>query len=343
MRGLAVLLVLMVHSTELSDISKFAAPIKNFVSSGIYGVQLFFIISGVTLLYTMHARQTSTITFYLRRFFRIAPAYYVAIVFYSYYSQTWGLGTLLNFTFLHGFSPKFINSIVPGGWSIGVEMIFYLLMPILFIYITDLNRAVLFLVLSMVIKTFSFYIMHVPYFSELQKDGSFIYFWLPNQLPTFAIGFVLYFCLFDENKLQKNNSAIFLVLISLFVFSIMSRMPIFNEHITIAGAFAFLIFFMAKSKLRIYVENRVFLFLGKISYSAYLVQYASIFLIKKWNIYNLINISFSRSVYTNFAVNFIILTVFTIGLAYIMFHLIEKPFQQIGRMIIQKAGKPSTG
>jgi len=31
--------------------------------------------------------------------------------------------------FVHGFHPQTINSVVPGGWSIAVEMTFYAVFP----------------------------------------------------------------------------------------------------------------------------------------------------------------------------------------------------------------------
>jgi peptidoglycan/LPS O-acetylase OafA/YrhL len=42
------------------------------------------------------------------------------------------LNVLSNFTFLHGFNPYWITSLVPGGWSIAVEMTFYIILPFLF-------------------------------------------------------------------------------------------------------------------------------------------------------------------------------------------------------------------
>ena len=39
---------------------------------------------------------------------------------------------LLTALFLHGWHPETINTVVPGGWSIAVEMSFYLFVPLLF-------------------------------------------------------------------------------------------------------------------------------------------------------------------------------------------------------------------
>jgi peptidoglycan/LPS O-acetylase OafA/YrhL len=83
-----------------------------------------------------------TSNFFIRRFFRIAPLYYAAIVFYLVWRTVIGgfvvppqydvLGIASNMLFLHGFYPEANNSIVPGGWSTATEMTFYVCFPLLF-------------------------------------------------------------------------------------------------------------------------------------------------------------------------------------------------------------------
>lgn len=332
MRGLAVLMVLMVHSTELSDIASFKPMIRNFIGSGVFGVQLFFIISAYTLFYTLHHYKKSKTNFYLRRFFRIAPAYYAAISFYSYYNRTWGLGELLNFTFLHGFSPKNINSIVPGGWSIGIEMVFYLLVPFLFEYITNLQKAIYFLFISLLFKLLAYYLIGFALFSHIAADGSFMYFWFPNQLPVFAIGFVLYFYLQGISNNQNKIISAILSIAGLVIFSIMTALPVFGNNIIIALGFSVVLAFLGSNNGYSWLENKPLLFIGKISYSAYLWQYAMIFLIKKLGFYNFT----SSNLYINFAINLLVLFAFTTFTAYLSFLIIEKPFQKFGVKIVDR-------
>ena len=81
-------------------------------------------------------------SFYIRRAFRIVPLFWVAILFYLLITKgegfkLWapdGVSTgdvVLTFLFLHWSSVTAFNSVVPGGWSIAVEMQFYLLFPLL--------------------------------------------------------------------------------------------------------------------------------------------------------------------------------------------------------------------
>lgn len=335
-RGIAVLMVLTLHSTELSDISGFPAIMSRFITSGKFGVQLFFVVSGFTLFFTLAQENKTKLNFYVRRFFRIAPAYYVAILAYSWYNNNWGVGPLLNFMFLHGFSPKYINSIVPGGWSIGIEMFFYLLVPYLFSYINDLPKAIYFLVFSFIIKTLAYYLLKLPILESLATDGSFIYFWFPNQLPAFAMGFVLFFILYRKTEFSTQLTSSLLIFFGMVLLSIVINFPLFSEHLLVALIFTLIIAVIARSNPIAWLENKLLLFIGRISYSAYLCQYMNIFLIKKIKFYNLIPSTVAGNTYLNFSLNLLILSAFTCIVAYCLFTCIEKPFQKLGMRIIHK-------
>ena len=83
--------------------------------------------------------------FYIRSFFRIAPLFWIAIPVYLLVNgldktaeAPAGIGftqLFLTATFMHGFWPDSINSIVPGGWSIAVEISFYALFSYLILKI----------------------------------------------------------------------------------------------------------------------------------------------------------------------------------------------------------------
>ena len=92
--------------------------------------------------------------------------YYLGIVYYLFQdglgprymlgdeTHITALNIISNFIFLNGFNPHWITSIVPGGWSITVEMTFYAILPLLFLKIKNLNNAFNFLNISLLIKLF---------------------------------------------------------------------------------------------------------------------------------------------------------------------------------------------
>ncbi|MGF6769069.1 peptidoglycan/LPS O-acetylase OafA/YrhL [Paraburkholderia sp. GAS199] len=185
-------------------------PWLNVVSElGQYGVQLFFVISAVTVSYTLEADerrygaslQIVARRFYIKRFVRIAPLYYAAIVVYGVLDylahlahgqitlQHHASDVMANLLFIHGWLPTSINSVVPGGWSIGVEMSFYALAPFV-LYASRTARGLWMTGLLMLICGASIAVMgacsagvqcHI-------ENNEFFYFWLPVQVPCFVFG-----------------------------------------------------------------------------------------------------------------------------------------------------------
>jgi len=107
------------------------------IQIGRYGVYSFFAISGFALYTSYMGRIGSRIeiySYFISRFFRIAPLYYVtlmiSIIVFGSQDFSWGK-LFFNITFLMGFANPGELSMVAGGWSIGIEMAFYVLFPIL--------------------------------------------------------------------------------------------------------------------------------------------------------------------------------------------------------------------
>ena len=136
LRGVAALSVLGGHCRLLFQDS----PITlTFLDVFPRGVQLFYLLSGL-ILYQLYQEKVTALqgywAFLIRRFFRIAPMFYVAVflcvaIFPSRIidppSNIVAHLSLLSF----GFNPKFLNGIVGVEWSVFVECWFYVLFPAL--------------------------------------------------------------------------------------------------------------------------------------------------------------------------------------------------------------------
>jgi len=107
---------------------------------GTYGVYVFFAVSGASL-YIGYANKLvgnyELKRFYVRRYFRLAPLY-IGVVCVGLALQAltkaetpgaWQI--LLNFSLLFGFAGAGSTSLAVGGWSIGIEVIYYFLFPLL--------------------------------------------------------------------------------------------------------------------------------------------------------------------------------------------------------------------
>jgi peptidoglycan/LPS O-acetylase OafA/YrhL len=106
--------------------------------AGNYAVEGFFIISGFCFFHLYRAesfRGRGLWDFHLKRFLRIAPLYYLAVALNLLLGSQVGPPAsarmlLENATLTFGlFHPN--HSLVLGGWSIGIEYVFYLLLPLL--------------------------------------------------------------------------------------------------------------------------------------------------------------------------------------------------------------------
>ncbi|MER6995003.1 acyltransferase [Streptomyces sp. NPDC000410] len=126
------------HMTNLAPL-----PIHDVVGFGKYGVTLFFVLSGFVLTWSARPGVTAP-TFYWRRFARIYPAHFVALllaipVFYSLTpdpAQGWvkpvSVGVLLlSVPVIQGWwrDPVLLYSGNPAAWTLTCEFFFYTLFP----------------------------------------------------------------------------------------------------------------------------------------------------------------------------------------------------------------------
>ena len=151
-RAVAAFWVLLAHVTLLGG---WRVPL---LSQGFLAVECFIVLSGFLMMLILLPEPSLNIQgvgrFYIRRFFRIAPSFYFAVALYlifrSFYieniSQGAGLfhseidvpgldpvigwrSIIWNGLFLHGLWPAEATKIFGPGWSLSLEMQFYLIAP----------------------------------------------------------------------------------------------------------------------------------------------------------------------------------------------------------------------
>lgn len=157
--ALSIVLFHLVHMAKL-DVPEPA----NFIETHFgFGVPLFYMVSafGLFLGYENKLQELGAWKeYYLRRFFRIAPLFYFVVLFYIPYLWLLYDGHLVPITkvvssvlFVFNFIPQDVEGFVWASWSIGVEMVFYLLLPLLVLLVRGLGSAFAFFILSIYIKT----------------------------------------------------------------------------------------------------------------------------------------------------------------------------------------------
>lgn len=332
LRGVAILLVVLVHcaisaSSSVPGLTAFAHEY------GERGVQLFFIVSGYTMMLTFGGKVDAVAirSFYIRRAFRIVPLFWAAILFYLLITKGegfkfWapdGIATsdvLRTFLFLHWSSVTAFNSVVPGGWSIAVEMQFYLLFPLLIFLFRRPNGPILVyaaIALIGVIGQFAADLYLLPRLAaSLPPDqaylaNGFFYCWPPHQLICFGFGILLY----DFIEL-KNKPLIGTVLLAGAALSL-SRW----------GAEVVLLFALAYGILAANVRLNFVALLGRHSYAIYLIHFALVSGITALWPMGLVSL-------------FVLVTGASLGLSYFVIEpLIERHFNRLGHALAL-SGRP---
>jgi peptidoglycan/LPS O-acetylase OafA/YrhL len=151
LRGYAAFLVFLVHSSGLAAVKLYGidpdstplfgapAPLATllFFFRSHYGVDLFFVLSGLLMADIAARRWPGTATFLGRRALRIYPAY-IASVALAVAATVWvfdrqvGHGDVAaNAIFLHGFFVLGLPALNPVTWSLSYEAAFYVLVPLI--------------------------------------------------------------------------------------------------------------------------------------------------------------------------------------------------------------------
>ena len=301
LRGIAILMVVMVHAAQRVPNLYWLAD--NLAQYGQMGVQLFFVASAYTLCLSFSKSTGSplrVISFYIRRFFRIAPLYYIGITIYFILNVAinfYHLGSVApiypytftnvfaNVFFIHGLFPQANNNIVPGGWSIGTEMLFYLAFPALFMGISKLTER---FGVSIIVVMFAIVVMinaAMQAFLAVEFDlkiinNKFLYFNIINQLPVFIIGIFAFHATRDiDNQGMSNSMAVrrsygfgftLLSIVAIVIYHKCNCSYKFAVIPIISGAsFYCLLAYLKMSRLRFNILSRI----GQLSYSVYIFHF----------------------------------------------------------------------
>ena len=141
LRGVAAVTVALFHLWALTSAPRFPGY-EIVVGWGVWAVDLFFLLSGFLLVqyFWEQPRRHSLRQYYVRRFFRIAPAYYVCIallfLFFANQDLLWSEAgrtqVIANATFTQWLSPTTSTSLNVSGvfWTLSIEMFLYALLPL---------------------------------------------------------------------------------------------------------------------------------------------------------------------------------------------------------------------
>ena len=293
LRGIAILMVIIVHTTQ--SISGLPTILYEFCEIGKYGVQLFFVMSAYTLCLSKSFRSDEhkgNLKYFIRRYFRIAPLYYIGILVYGIvflYKNKYDLNTYLlntdysfgavfsHVTFSHGLFPSFFGIVVQGGWSIGTEMLFYASFPFLFYFYSKIKmkKMLILIPISVMFLVFLFFRVLPHVFPPISNhDFEFYYCSIINQLPVFLIGMSLFF--YPNSFVVSKRVAMF----SLFLFFLMIGLMIYLKHSDInditlypfLASISFIFLYIAVKNLE-FLNSKLIQTIGRLSFSIYIFHF----------------------------------------------------------------------
>ncbi len=356
-RGYAVLLVIASHLAfafpELPN------PVRRLVITGWFGVQLFFLASCLTLLMSWHSElrrqgKVSLRGFVLRRFFRIAPAYYAAGVLYFFIQPPeFGIDpcqALRTALFINAWHPAWLTAgdtwtVVPGGWSISVEFAFYAVFPLFAATMTSLRLAWVGLVGCLAIGLTA-NLMVAPSLLHAftpEEVENFLFFWFPNQISVFALGAVLFFTLRDCPRLmawfERHSMALGIAAIA--GFCALAYMPAGGKYLgdgpwPPAGQLACIpmaVLVLALSRHGGALVNHAAKTMGEVSFSAYLLHFAVLHLFALPELAFLTEATGVEAIMA-YGVGFALCVAVTFGLAWLSYRWIEQPMIALGKRVI---------
>jgi peptidoglycan/LPS O-acetylase OafA/YrhL len=196
-RFYAASMILLFHFVHLSKVE--VPGYLGFIATHFgFGVPLFYVVSAFGLSLGYHDKLGSREgmkDYYMRRFLRIAPLFYFMMLFYIPYRALLGgaypsLGEFISSgLFIFNFIPQHVTGFVAASWSVGVEMAFYFIFPLLILAITSWWRALVFLAAATFVGLFwTAAFVGAP--APLKTFGSFF---LIAHLHYFAAGMLAYF------------------------------------------------------------------------------------------------------------------------------------------------------
>jgi len=343
-------MVILVHTAAgVENLSQVPDLISKYCQTG---VQLFFVVSAYTLCLSSEKRvnaRYSVLAFYIRRIFRIVPVYWFGIFLYTFLAYFAIFDTqhinfanysvknvLANVFFYHGFVPIANNFIVPGGWSIAVEMCFYLIFPFLFALTSKVevsHKANLLFVTSGIVLS-QLVILLLTSMGFVMENNSFLYFNIVNQLPCFLVGIsYFYYLKFGAFQYDWKWNLLGLALFTVFAL-LLWRLKIgyLFSWIPILASISF-IFLMDVFRLQPKFGVNILKKIGEQSYSMYLFHFIFVYAI------DFLPISLRNAGSLSLAMLFISVVILSFIVGKMSFHILEYPFTQLASKIVRKINK----
>lgn len=344
-RGLAALLVVMFHFSFMY-LGK-VEPYNTIFLNGGFGVDLFFLISGFIIAYVTKNTNTKVSHFFIKRFFRIYPLFFLILVVSCILLERYNVHPLRSMIksgllILQDYNrpaPEFDFNLIGPAWTLSYEIWFYFVFGISMLI--NHKHRILISSLLLMAQVFSLqYIFsgaislnssHVGAIGDSSYLDHIIKFFSTTLHLEFIAGMWI-FILFDEVKIKINKK---IALITAIILSLSSCVIYFSKLVYGSGLTQFYIIALPVFIALITTEycfnvynSRMLAFLGDISFSIYITHFFIMYTLLEhppffWSdSNNLTKLVFSTSM--------------AIAFAFVMHKIVELPFIRVGKKLINR-------
>lgn len=336
LRGICACSIMVMHLLQHSGAYHFEAG-SYLGRMGYYGVSVFYILSGLALYDAYNDKIREDIyqvrSFFIKRFFRIYPLLWIVLLYYVVrsllLSHEWidPAKIILNMTGLFGF-VAWDQYIGTGVWSIGNELVFYTLFPLLvFPYKLKVIPIFLYVLTCILFVYFTFVILN-----NHREDFWHQYTNPLNQVWYFASG-VFLGKLLHQKQLPSwmpyaagiAGAAIF------FLWPANTALPDenvmgMNRVIFSAASLLIILFFYYKSFNAFPLLERALSYTGEISYGIYLIHAIALGMV-------ILTLNLLKVPQGSYMIPFSLSIVMTFILSHLSFKYIEKKFMNYAKSI----------
>lgn len=279
LRGIAALAVVLFHFT----INRNAPELGWHFNYGVTGVDIFFMISGFVIFLTINTKTEHGKDFIVSRFSRLYPTYWTCVLLTATFVLIYEPNSFKTSNVLANFTmfPTYfgVEDLDGSYWTLLVELVFYIWIFLIYLSGGLKNIITIGLICMSAIVAFHFFGNYYPQLYKLASHKI----QLINHFPLFLSGIVFFKIRFESFKPGYVILLFLCILASVYLHDKGGKTMYFLgkfEHTMVIVSYHLIFTLFVIGKLA-FLNLKPLLFLGKISYSLYLIhQYIGLHLIE---------------------------------------------------------------